>query len=128
MGFNLYFLNKNKAAINTITAAMLRLALPMSIVDEPKKASKIIVEAADAIKPTELERKALRTLEILSIFLCFLKKLYKKIEITKPDKILPTVAATAPKKPAIRIPTKEAVLTTKGPGVICEIVIISVYS
>jgi len=33
------------------------------------------VEEADAIRPTELERKALNTLEILSIFLCFLKKL-----------------------------------------------------
>ena len=45
-----------------------------------------------------------------------------------PDKMLPIVATIAPGILAIRIPTKEAVLTTKGPGVICEIVIISVYS
>src|SRR5699024_5600287 len=87
-----------------------------------------MVDAADAIRPTELERNAFKTLEMLSIFWCFLKKLYKKIEIINPDNILPTVAATAPKKPEIRIPTKDAVLTTSGHGVIREMVIISVYS
>src|SRR5699024_1546181 len=83
-----------------------------------ENAIKIIVAAADAISPTELERRPLNMLAILSIFLYFLKKLYRRIEITTPARMLPKVATMAPRIPAIRIPTKEAVLTTKGPGVI----------
>ncbi|OPD32981.1 hypothetical protein AL711_07675 [Clostridium botulinum] len=105
------------------------MLISLTLNDEvPKNAIKIIVDAADAISPTELERNPLSMLEILSISLCFLKKLYKRIEIINPDRILPKVATIAPDILAIRIPTKEAVLTTKGPGVIWEMVIISVYS
>lgn len=85
---------------------------------EPKKVIKIIVDAEDAISPIELERSPFKMLETLSIFSCFLKKLYKNIEIINPDIIHPKVATIAPNIPAIRIPTKEAVLTAKGPGVI----------
>ena len=42
--------------------------------------------------------------------------------------IQPKVAATAPPKPAIRIPTKGEVFTASGPGVSGEIVMISVNS
>lgn len=102
---------------------------PLAPNDEvPRKAIRIIVDAADAISPTELDRNPFNILEILSISLCFLKNLYRRIEIINPDRILPKVATIAPDIPAIRIPTKDAVLTAKGPGVICEIVIISVYS
>lgn len=86
--------------------------------EDSKKAIKIMVEAEDAISPTEVERSPFNMLETLSISLCFLKKLYKKIEIINPDRMHPNVATIAPKIPAIRIPTKEAVLTAKGPGVI----------
>ena len=68
MGFNLYFLSKNKANINTMTAARLRLSPWILRVVSPKKASKRMVDAADAIRPTELERKAFKTLEMLSVF------------------------------------------------------------
>lgn len=118
MGFNLYFLNKNRAIIKTIIAVMLTLISLISNDGVPKNASKIIVEAADPISPIELDRSPFNILEILSMSLCFLKKLYKAIEIINPDKMLPTVAATAPNTPAIRMPTKEAVFTTRGPGVI----------
>lgn len=45
-----------------------------------------------------------------------------------PDKTQPNVATISPNIPAIRIPTKVEVLTAKGPGVIWDIVIISVSS
>ncbi len=99
-----------------------------SNVDVPKNAIMIIVDAAEAMRPRALERRPFKTLEILSIFSWRLKKSCKEIEKMKPEIILPNVATMAPGMPAIRIPTNEAALTTKGPGVICEIVIISVYS
>ena len=46
----------------------------------------------------------------------------------KPDRIHPIVAVTAPGMPAILSPVKVEVLTAKGPGVIWEIVMISVNS
>lgn len=128
IGFGLYFLNNNNETINTIIAVIF-IFTALKLNDEtPKNAIIIIVDAADAMRPTELDRNPFNTFEMLSMSLCFLKNWYKTIEITKPDIILPKVATIAPGKPAMRIPTKEAVLTTKGPGVIWEIVIISVYS
>ena len=43
--------------------------------DVPKNAIRIIVDAADAMSPTELERRPFRIFDILSVSLCFLKKL-----------------------------------------------------
>lgn len=128
IGFSLYLLSKNKESKNVAIAIGLRLIFLLSKEELPKKAIRIIVDAAEAIRPRELERSPFNTLAILSIFLYFLKKLYKRIEKINPEIILPRVATMAPGIPAIRIPTKEAVLTTRGPGVIWEIVIISVYS
>ena len=48
--------------------------------------------------------------------------------MVNPEITHPMVATTAPGIPATRIPTKEEVLTAIGPGVICEIVMISVNS
>lgn len=118
IGFVLYFLNKNKEIINIIIAVMF-IFTALKLNDRvPINAIIIIVDAADAIRPTELDRNPFNMFEMLSMSLCFLKKLYKTIEIIDPDIILPKVATIAPGMPAMRIPTKEAVLTTKGPGVI----------
>lgn len=128
MGFILYFLNKNRESTNTMIAVIfILISLRLNDV-VPKNAIKRIVDVADAISPIELARNPFNILEMLSISLCFLKNLYRKIEIINPDMVLPKVATIAPGIPATRIPTKEAVLTTKGPGVIWEIVIMSVYS
>lgn len=100
-GFGLYFLNNNKEMVNTIIATMFISALSKLNDEVPKKAIMIIVDAADAIRPTELERNPFNTFEMLSMSLCFLKKLYKTIETINPDKILPKVAAIAPGMPAM---------------------------
>lgn len=42
-----------------------------------------------------------------------------------PDTVHPTVAVSAPAIPAACTPTKVEAFTASGPGVICEIVIIS---
>ena len=128
IGSNLYLRNKNNEQQNDITAMKLML-LKLAVSDGfSKRASKIIVIAADAISPTELARKPFSILATLAIFSYFRKKLYMRIEVKKPGKELPKVAATAPGMPAIWMPTNVAAFTTKGPGVICEIVMISVYS
>lgn len=118
IGLILYFLSKNREIANTIIAVIFMPAALTSNDEDPKKAIKIIVDVEDAISPTELERSPFNMLETLSIFLYFLKSLYKNIEIINPDRIHPKVATIAPDIPAMRIPTKEAVLTAKGPGVI----------
>lgn len=100
-----------------IAVRLISIAFTLKV-ESPKNAIKIIVDAADAISPTELAPSPFSTLAILSIFLYFLKKIYKRIDIINPDTILPRVASMAPGIPAIRMPTKEAVLTTRGPGVI----------
>ena len=48
------------------------------------------------------------------------------MDMQMPEMTQPMVAATAPEIPAICRPTKVDVLTARGPGVICEMVIISV--
>lgn len=114
--------------MNTMMAVILKLTALTSSDGEPKKAIKRIVDAEAAISPTEVERNPFNILEMISISLCFLKNLYKIIERINPNRIHPNVATIAPNIPAMRIPTKVEVLTAKGPGVIWEIVIISVNS
>ena len=50
------------------------------------------------------------------------------MEIIKPEITQPKVAVIAPSIPAILIPTNVEVFTARGPGVIYEIIIISVNS
>lgn len=94
----------------------------------PPKAIKISVLAEEAINPTDTALNPLRTFKIVLIFLYLLKKLYNAMEIIKPEITQPKVAVIAPGIPAILIPTNVEVFTARGPGVICEIVIISVNS
>ena len=96
--------------------------------DIPPKAIKIIVLADEAINPTDTALNPLRIFKTVSIFLYLLKKLYNIMDITNPEITHPKVAVIAPGIPAILIPTNVEVFTARGPGVICEIVIISVNS
>ena len=87
-----------------------------------------MVNPDEAINPIDDARRPFNIFEILLMFLCFLKKLNNIIDNTVPNKIEPMVAIIAPIIPAILIPTNVEVFMAKGPGVICEMVIISVNS
>lgn len=128
IGFVLNFFKQYNDIINMIIAVKFRLVVFIFIIGDSKKAIKIIVEAEDAISPIEEECNPFKMFEILSVSLYLLKNLYKSMERMNPDKTQPNVATIAPNIPAIRIPTKVEVLTAKGPGVIWDIVIISVSS
>ena len=58
----------------------------------------------------------------------FKKMRAKKMPKKKDGVTKPSVATTAPPRPAMRVPTKVAALMPIGPGVICEIVKISTNS
>lgn len=118
IGFILNFLSPNKDIINIMTAVMFKLIVLIFINGEPKKAIKRIVDAEDAISPTEEERSPFKIFKILFESLYLLKNLYKRRERIKPDRIHPNVDIIAPNIPAIRIPTKVEILMAKGPGVI----------
>lgn len=49
----------------------------------PRRAIIIIVEAEEAIRPIEVERRPFKIFEISSTLLCFLKKLNKKYPISE---------------------------------------------
>ncbi|WP_207642850.1 hypothetical protein [Clostridium polynesiense] len=56
-GLSLYFLSKNNAIINIILAAAFKLTPLTAMSTDPKKDIKIIVEAEEMIRPTEVEHE-----------------------------------------------------------------------
>ncbi|AFS77550.1 hypothetical protein Curi_c04750 [Gottschalkia acidurici 9a] len=70
-------MSKKRETINTIIAVIFRLPALILNDEDSKKAIKIIVDAEDAISPTELERSPFNMLETLSILLYFLKNYIK---------------------------------------------------
>lgn len=117
-GLSLYFLSRNNEIANTRVAIILRFFISPLRVDLPKKAIKIIVDAEEAIRPIEVERKPFKIFAIPSILLCFLKNLNKAIDRVIPVITHAKVATIAPIVPAILSPTKVEAFIDNGPGVI----------
>lgn len=87
-----------------------------------------IVAAADVMRPREAALRPDRVAFPQGEVLYRLKKRSSRREMTKPEKTQPKVAAKAPGIPAVLSPANVEVLTASGPGVIWEMVIISVNS
>lgn len=89
-------------------------------------ANNIIINDAKIIKPSEADFKPFSTSKTYTDFWCVWKNLYKANEIIIPQNIQPVVAANAPIISPTWSPTNVDVLTANSPGVICEIVMMSV--
>lgn len=84
--------------------------------------------ATEPITPTTIGFKKLSVF-VITVRLLYLNKKYdSNITITNDGKTKPNVATNEPRKPPIVVPTKVAEFIAIGPGVICEIVSISVNS
>lgn len=92
-----------------------------------KSARTRMVAAADMISPTEPDRSAVNAFADTKLF-DFVNIRCIRVDINMPDIMQPSVATTAPEIPAMRMPTKVGAFTASGPGVICEMVTISVNS
>lgn len=127
-GLALYLYNKRRETLKIRIAEKFIVDRSVINLGDPQNAIKTMLKAEEAINPIDVARRPFKILEILSMFLYFLKKLNNNIENTVPNNMDPIVATTAPIIPAILIPTNVDIFIAKGPGVICEIVIISVNS
>ena len=92
----------------------------------PVKVKSRMVTAAETTRPREADLRPFSISVTYRDFLYRPNRQYRVTDRQMPEMTQPRVARTAPGSPAIRTPTKVEVLTAKGPGVSCEIVIISV--
>lgn len=126
MGLSLNLRKATKLATKTIPAAISKCAcVSCDRVLTEVNANNSIVAAAERINPAEAALSPSRTLCAYTDCVCLRKNKYRPILMQMPGMTQPIVAQTAPGIPAIWIPTKVEVLTVKGPGVICEMVIMS---